>query len=499
MRRNISGQYVGVQMLNAADGTPFTGSASVYVTGDAGTQTSGAGTAPAHEGNGFHTYGPTQAETNYTHIGFTFTGTGAIPVTVQVYTTSYDSSGRADVGAYGGTAGTFSGGRPEVNSTHLAGTAYGSADLSSTMKTSVSTAVWDAATATYGAAGSYGLLVENNLDASVSSRMATYTQPTGFLAATFPTTVASPTNITAATGIVLSGVTHTGAVIPTVSTLTGHTPQTGDNYARLGAPAGASVSADIAAIKTDTGNLVTRITSSLFSGITSLAQWLGLLAGKQTGNTTARTEIRATGAGSGTFDETTDSQEAIRDRGDSSWVTATGFSTHTAADVWAVATRQLTGTQTFNLTGNITGNLSGSVGSVTGAVGSVTGNVGGNVVGSVASVTGAVGSVTAGVTVTTNNDKTGYSIASGGIGSGAHAAAELNNIADGILDRNMATGTDSGSPTVRTIRQALRNLRNRVNISGGTATIYKEDDSTASWTAAVTTTAGNPISQIDPA
>jgi hypothetical protein len=43
-----------------------------------------------------------------------------------------------------------------------------------------------------------------NLDAAISSRMATYTQPTGFLAATFPTTVASTTNITAATGITVS-------------------------------------------------------------------------------------------------------------------------------------------------------------------------------------------------------------------------------------------------------------------------------------------------------
>lgn len=34
-----------------------------------------------------------------------------------------------------------------------------------------------------------------NLDAAVTSRMATYTQSTGFLAATFPTTVASPTNV----------------------------------------------------------------------------------------------------------------------------------------------------------------------------------------------------------------------------------------------------------------------------------------------------------------
>jgi len=68
----------------------------------------------------------------------------------------------------------------------------------------------------------------------------------------------------------------------------------------------------------------------------------------------------------------------------------------------------------INITGNITGNLSGSVGSVAGAVGSVTGNVGGSVAsvtGAVGSVTGSVGSVVSGVTVTTNNDKTGYSLA----------------------------------------------------------------------------------------
>lgn len=76
-------------------------------------------------------------------------------------------------------------------------------------------------------------------------------------------------------------------------------------------------------IGADTQTLVTRITSSLFTGITSLAQWLGLIAGKQSGNSTARTEIRATGGGSGTYDETTDSQEALRDRGDAAWTTAT--------------------------------------------------------------------------------------------------------------------------------------------------------------------------------
>lgn len=58
-----------------------------------------------------------------------------------------------------------------------------------------------------------------------------------------------------------------------------------------------------------------------------------------------------------------------------------------------------------SVTGNVGGNVVGSVGSVTGAVGSVTGNVGGNVVGSVASVTGAVGSVTAAVAITSNIKK----------------------------------------------------------------------------------------------
>jgi hypothetical protein len=43
-----------------------------------------------------------------------------------------------------------------------------------------------------------------------------------------------------------------------------------------------------------------------------------------------------------TFDRTTDALEAIRNRGDAAWTTATGFATHTAADVWSVATRLLT-------------------------------------------------------------------------------------------------------------------------------------------------------------
>jgi hypothetical protein len=54
-----------------------------------------------------------------------------------------------------------------------------------------------------------------------------------------------------------TGYAGTNNVIPTVTTLTGHTAQTGDAFARLGAPAGASVSADIAAVKSDTAAILT--------------------------------------------------------------------------------------------------------------------------------------------------------------------------------------------------------------------------------------------------
>lgn len=78
-------------------------------------------------------------------------------------------------------------------------------------------------------------------------------------------------------------------------------------------------------------------------------------------------------------------------------------------------------------------------------------------------------------------------------------SGERTSVADALLDRDMATGTDSGSDSVRTVRQALRPSRNKIDIAAGTLTVYKENDSTPSHTAAVTTTAGNPISTIDPA
>ena len=80
---------------------------------------------------------------------------------------------------------------------------------------------------------------------------------------------------------------------------------------RIGTPSGASLSVDIAAVKTDTATLTGRITSTLFNGITSLGNWLGALAGKAVDATTLA-QINATTAGA-TFDNTTDSLEAAHD------------------------------------------------------------------------------------------------------------------------------------------------------------------------------------------
>ncbi len=66
--------------------------------------------------------------------------------------------------------------------------------------------------------------------------------------------------------------------------------------------------------------------------------------------------------------------------------------------------------------------------------------------------------------------------------------------ADKLLGRNIAGGSDGG----RTVAEAMAFLRNKWAISGGTLTVYAANDSTTLWTATVTTTAGNPVTAIDP-
>jgi phage baseplate assembly protein W len=64
----------------------------------------------------------------------------------------------------------------------------------------------------------------------------------------------------------------TGNVDGSVGSLIGHTVQTGDSFARLGAPAGASVSADIAAVKADTAAILidTAVIGAAGAGLTAV-------------------------------------------------------------------------------------------------------------------------------------------------------------------------------------------------------------------------------------
>lgn len=90
---------------------------------------------------------------------------------------------------------------PDVTSTFAIIAADAIVGATAPTAAAVATAVWQdlLAGSDFSTAASIGKLLKDDVDATVSSRMATYIQPTGFLAATFPGTVASTTNITAGT------------------------------------------------------------------------------------------------------------------------------------------------------------------------------------------------------------------------------------------------------------------------------------------------------------
>lgn len=81
------------------------------------------------------------------------------------------------------------------------------------------------------------------------------------------------------------------------------------------------------------------------------------------------------------------------------------------------------------------------------------------------------------------------------VATGGVVAPTVEQIADAILLRNLASGSYGG----RTVRDALRAQRNRVEIVGTTVTIYAEDDTTVAWTATLTTAPRDAINSMDPA
>lgn len=130
--------------------------------------------------------------------------------------------------------------------------------------------------------------------------------------------------------------------------------------------------------------------------------------------------------------------------------------------------------------------------STTGSVGSVTGNV-----------TGSVGSVATGG-ITTGSFAAGAinaaAIATDAIGSDELAATATAEIADAILARNLDSSGNEVSTTSsgRTVRNALRILRNKVDASTGTQVdVYNEADTSVIWSQPITTSvSADPIVKV---
>ena len=88
MLKNTAGQSVGAQLVRRDTGAAFTGQARVAITIDGGVQDTTPSSVVVHEGLGYHSYDPSQAETNGDHLAFTFDDASgdAIPDTIQLYT-----------------------------------------------------------------------------------------------------------------------------------------------------------------------------------------------------------------------------------------------------------------------------------------------------------------------------------------------------------------------------------------------------------------------------
>jgi hypothetical protein len=181
-RNNASPRPITIgAVVQISDGAVQTTGVSVKVRKDAGSWATGAGTLAVEEG--IWSYTPTQGETDCDALQIILYKTSCIPNSMEVVFTDAAEFGQVVLAGVTHTNAVI----PTVSSV--------------TNRVTANTDQWDGVAVT-------------------GMPMPTYIQPTGFLAATFPATVASPTNITSATGIVLASTTHTGAVIPTVSTVT---------------------------------------------------------------------------------------------------------------------------------------------------------------------------------------------------------------------------------------------------------------------------------------
>ena len=239
------------------------------------------------------------------------------------YTIVYSAGTSDSVSIAGRVVGSFALGPQEADVVEWLGTTV----EAPVTETDIAGAVWDAPQTSYSDAGSMGQVLEDltaTAEAIPTNPLVTNDARLDFLDAEV-SGAATPTQVKAQADTALAdydGPTNaelTARTLPTASyfdpasdpvanvtlvgtltTYTGNTPQTGDSYARLGAPDGASLSDDLSVVASD----VQTNTGAIGTANASLTSMKGA-----------------------TFNTTTDSLEALRNRGDASWITATGFAT----------------------------------------------------------------------------------------------------------------------------------------------------------------------------
>ena len=424
MKKNVAGQSIGCQMLTAADGSEFTGSVTVTITGDNGTQTTGSvgSGACTHEGHGWHSYAPAQAETNFDHVAFTFFGTGALTATVQLYPTFPQSGdGFARLGSPAG--------------------ASVSVDVAAikTDTAAVKTKTDFLPSATAGTAG--GVFIAGT-NAATTVTTALTTTFTGNL-------TGSVASVTGAVGSVTGAV---GSVTGAVGSVTGNVG--GNVTGSVGSVAtGGIAAASFAANAITAAKLDPDVTTELQAGLATA---------------TALTTVE------GKIDTIDTNVDAILV--DTAEIGAAG------AGLTAINLPD----QTMNITGDITGNLSGSVGSVTGAVGSVAGLT--------ASDVGAIKIKTDALPT----DPADQSLIIAATNAIAAAIAALENLSAAEVNAEIvdALATDTyaepgqGAPAATTtlavkINFLYKALRNKFTQDGSTFKLYADDATTVDQKATV--------------
>jgi len=229
MRKNVASQTIAFQMNSTAAGVAVTsGTPTVYYTIDGGTQGTGGGSS-THEGNGQWSYVPAQAETNGAHVAFTMALSGAISQTVNVWPVSYNPGDSDDLGLTALTGHT-----PQTGDSYARLGAPAGASVSADLADLPTVAEFEARTLV-----SADYVITSDTIAGVTL-VATTTDVTNQVTADV---TAISGDSTAADNAELAfdgtGFGFTNCTIPTVSTLTGHTVQTGDSYAYLGTNLGA--------------------------------------------------------------------------------------------------------------------------------------------------------------------------------------------------------------------------------------------------------------------